>query len=952
MLFNNFHFRLAVVTALCLFFKTELFAQNGVLIDPSGTVTKHSSAVFQVSQLQTTSPSNVYGGFLAPQVNIPNLSDATSPINTPAEGLIVYNTNTTTGKGYYYWSGSIWTRLLNGTSAPPTGSGTVDRVAKWTPTGNQLGDSQIWDNITGVGIGVSPTQKLDVDGITLSKGFQTRAGNTSYHQFVRTGGGAAVYINQVDNTNPILRLSAGTAVANAGVVATFENNGNVSIGPNPPTQKLDVDGQIRMRSGAAVGYIPVSDGDGVMTWTSPAAYTGDITEVIAGTGLTGGGATGALTLNAVGDNGLTTTADDIDLGGTLNQATTITQGTNKMTFNLNGTGDFDIQDNGTSAFFVKDDGNVGIGTNTPVAGATPLANATPDVVLQIGDNTGRPEIRLAGDNSLDISSKIIFDNGAAGDGMSIIFNSNDGVYGPDGFLFVDENNTGKVNVKFNRDNGMVGIGTADPTQSLDVNGQIRMRTGASVGYIPVSSSDGTMTWTDPTTVTASDNDWAKVGGGTPALTDEIYHTGNVGIGVTNPAQKLDVQGNIMHSGNMISRGATYNSTWMQFEEHQYGNSLVLGGGGLTVIGAGESPTTANTAIANPSSETLYLTSDGGIEFKTGMNTSWATRVDAMSILADGKIGMGTTAPTRNLVVENNGDAAIWIDGDRDNAGESDNAYLKISQDGHLIEGILGFVGTNDVDPEGNTYTGMINNGLLLGTTTATDLQFGTSANVRMTLESGGDVGIGTTSPDAKLDVEGDFRVTGVNSKVEFNTKEVNNGWTLIYRDDFESSTDGWNMYENNTSSTTSTEYDRESFGVIGLSTNLNNYNKGSDNDNVFKKEYDMSGITWTEAQITFDYLFIDSWDGRERGYAGVQTTLTGNPAILWVENHDNNDDAQNRINYTWPGTGTGAGDQIKTAMMHTRNNMGGNFILLIGSTLGSNTNDESFGIDNVEVWVR
>ncbi|MCK4664407.1 MAG: tail fiber domain-containing protein [Bacteroidales bacterium] len=66
------------------------------------------------------------------------------------------------------------------------------------------------------------------------------------------------------------------------------------------------------------------------------------------------------------ENGLTQSGNTVKLGGALTNATTITQGSYNMIYNLNGTGDFDIQDNGTSAFFVRDDGNVGIGTNSPV----------------------------------------------------------------------------------------------------------------------------------------------------------------------------------------------------------------------------------------------------------------------------------------------------------------------------------------------------------------------------------------------------------------------------------------------------------------------------------------------------------------------------------------------------------------------------------------------------------
>jgi|GEM_PF-1192764 len=73
--------------------------------------------------------------------------------------------------------------------------------------------------------------------------FRTPTGNTEYHQFTRTGGGgAAVYINQTDSVNAILRLSHGTSNANVGVVFTVENNGNTGIGTLAPSGRLSVAG--------------------------------------------------------------------------------------------------------------------------------------------------------------------------------------------------------------------------------------------------------------------------------------------------------------------------------------------------------------------------------------------------------------------------------------------------------------------------------------------------------------------------------------------------------------------------------------------------------------------------------------------------------------------------------------------------------------------------------------
>lgn len=114
-----------------------------------GTNTPAASAKLEIASTDK--------GILIPRISIPNLT-AAAPVTTPAVSLLVYNTNATTGQGYYYWDGTEWVKLLN--------QNDVDN--DWYEVGTTTSPNNINDNIFtqgNVGIGrTNPQRRLEVNG--------------------------------------------------------------------------------------------------------------------------------------------------------------------------------------------------------------------------------------------------------------------------------------------------------------------------------------------------------------------------------------------------------------------------------------------------------------------------------------------------------------------------------------------------------------------------------------------------------------------------------------------------------------------------------------------------------------------------------------------------------------------------------------------------------------------
>jgi hypothetical protein len=163
-----------------------------------------------------------------------------------------------------------------------------------------------------------------------------------------------------------------------------------------------------------------------------------------------------------------------------------------------------------------------------------------------------------------------------------------------------------------------------------------------------------------------------------------------------------------------------------------------------------------------SSKARIFHNEEGDDFLVISGSSAGIALSGSTVGVDGQLLVGPgVATTHNIHVRSATDASIYLEADTNNTPESDNVFIKMTQDGNLVKSIFGLTGADGTDPEGTAYTGILNNSIFLGSpTTGVGLQLGTNDAVRFTIASAGKVGIATTVPEHTLSVTGTFGVSG------------------------------------------------------------------------------------------------------------------------------------------------------------------------------------------------
>ncbi|MFA5184051.1 MAG: hypothetical protein WC456_00830 [Patescibacteria group bacterium] len=378
-------------------------------------------------------------------------------------------------------------------------------------------------------------------------------------------------------------------------------------------------------------------------------------------------------------------------------------------------------------------------------------------------------------------------------------------------------------------NGPVGIATPAPAAGLSVNGPInatRLFTTSNVGIgttnpgsnlhiIGSLDATGTVNGTGLCIAGVCKTDWSVVGAtsGWTINGTTVYKTdinGNVGIGTTNPANKLTIVGSpasTWETATLRVNGSATEGLWFGYnttndvgligaaEDNIAHRNLSLAPTGGNVGVGTTAPThklevNGNISISGSSPQTLRMGAAATLtrDTTTGLTTLATNNSHIALMPVNGNVGVGTTAPSSKLHVNLGSTGALgfnsglWIQNNFGDVATNRGAGITMQNHDVYVGGIYAIRPVSSWRGDLAFYTHNDSSGNT----------FGTTFTEKMRIQYDGNVGIGITNPRAKLQVLGTIQsdvTEGGSAFIARNSSGVNRFAlnTIL--------TGGWTMYD-------------------------------------------------------------------------------------------------------------------------------------------------------------
>ncbi len=263
--------------------------------------------------------------------------------------------------------------------------------------------------------------------------------------------------------------------------------------------------------------------------------------------------------------------------------------------------------------------------------------------------------------------------------------------------------------------GNVGIGTTSPSSKLHVENIADMQHGFRV-----------------IKTTKTSDYWAGVFQNTASLTEAdfagktysaIFSGGNVGIGTTTPNYLLHINGSATDARLQLTNSST-----------------------------GINYTDGSHIAANGFDFVLTNREAGNLIFET-------SDIERIRILSNGNVGIGTTNPESRLEVKGGGSGSLMFDPDRVNIHSNNNDY-ELSISGGSVYNNGGRIRLGG-DSRGDADKSVV--------------QFFQGSTEVMRINNGGNIGVGTTTPNEKLHIE-----SSINGELNIQVKNTYGTGNRIY----------------------------------------------------------------------------------------------------------------------------------------------------------------------------